>query len=729
MGAPPHPSRFPGKPERPASVVEDFMETAVERGRETRGHHNSNYVLPLTEGMARLLGREAGTSVTVRIRRRDALPVVIRTWQDETEILRAVAGALPHVPECLMKGADFAIHSFVEGVPLSSVCGNGKPVDGLLVEALAGLLVQMARVGRAALPVLPPGWPRDDGDSQGFLRTLVHLADRQIRRPNWAAFGGLFAALGVRDDALDELAGRIPAMTRRPYSLLHADLHRDNVIISYAGDPPLICVDWELATYGDPLHDLATHLVRMRYPGHQWAEVVDAWAEAMHEVRPAAVDGLAGDLRHYLAFERAQSVFPDVMRAARSLESSLTHTRLDEATARVRLALEAAAAPLRLASVPGEGEVRRALLRWLAPRMNEEGTGPVWTAKVIQWRPDRRIPERPDFPASAVREALLAEGAAPAGRVFKGTAHLNTVVSVPDIDFPVVVRRELPGVHRRQRRLLSEHAVLRAIEESSVEVAAPRVLALGETYQSDSIALHTYVGPRDAGRPPGHPVHGLLPHEADGLVDQLCALTHVGYQVLDPTAGECAFHHWLRDQLIFLVQDLPKESQQLARQLGLPGADRLRLLLARHEVSHREPALLHGDLSPHNLVRRDDRLALNLIDWEMAVVGDSLYDLVRHMHLTPTRPEIRDRLFRRWERRLPAAYTRDWRRDWLVYRRLEIVRSAYLDLDRLVTGASPSVPEARRAADAYPMTLAAAMALLGLPAPPRANPYLARALA
>ncbi|MFJ7293216.1 phosphotransferase family protein [Streptomyces collinus] len=729
MGAPPHPSRFPGTPERPASVVVGFMETAVERGRETKGHHNSNYVLPLTGGMARLLGREAGTSVTVRIRRRDALPVVIRTWQDETEILRAVAGALPHTPECLMKGADFAIHSFVEGVPLSSVCGNGKPVDGLLVEALAGLLVQMTRVGRAALPALPPGWPRDDGDSQGFLRTLVHLADRQIRRPNWAVFGGLFAALGVRDDVLDELSGRIPVMARRPYSLLHADLHRDNVIISYAGDPPLICVDWELATYGDPLHDLATHLVRMRYPAYQWAEVIDAWAESMQEVRPAAVDGLAGDLRHYLAFERAQSVFPDVMRAARSLESSPTHTRLDEATARVQRALEAAAAPLRLASVPGEDEVRCALLRWLAPRMNEESTGPVWTAKVIEWRPDRRVPERPDFPPSAVRAALLAEGAAPAGRVFKGTAHLNTLVSVPDIDLPVVVRRRLPGAHRRQRHFLSEHAVLRAIEESSVAVAAPRVLALGETYQSDTIALHTYVGPRDLDRSLGHPVHGLLPHEADGLVDQLCALTHVRYQMLDPTARECAFHPWLRDRLVSLVRDLPKESQQLARQLGLPGADRLRSLLSPHRVSQREPTLLHGDLSPHNLVRRDDRLALTLIDWEMAVVGDPLYDLVRHMHLTPTRPEIRDRMFRRWERRLPAAYTRDWRRDWLVYRRLEIVRSAYLDLDRLVTGASPSVPEARRAADAYPMTLAAAMALLGLPAPSTANPYLARALA
>lgn len=56
-------------------------------------------------------------------------------------------------------------------------------------------------------------------------------------------------------------------MVSRPFSLLHTDLHRDNVIFSYHGDPPLICVDWELATYGDPVHDLATHLVRTAYPG------------------------------------------------------------------------------------------------------------------------------------------------------------------------------------------------------------------------------------------------------------------------------------------------------------------------------------------------------------------------------------------------------------------------------------------------------------------------------
>lgn len=437
MGAPPLPRPALGVPTSPDDRLRDFVERATLCGTAASGHHNQNYVLALDDPEARLLGREPGTSVTVRIRRAEALPVVIRTWDNEEEILGAVKDVLPHVPQCLAKGPDFAVHSYVEGVPLSSICANGKPLDTLLVRALTGLLAQMTRVRRSSLPALPPHWPSNDTDSQAFLRTLAHLADEQIRRPNWTAFGGLFAALGIPEDALIRLADRTPAMARRPYSLLHADLHRDNVIVSYGGSLPLICVDWELATYGDPLHDLATHLVRMQYPDHQWPEVIGAWEEAMRRVRPAAVNGLARDLQHYLDFERAQSVFPDVMRAAQSLERAYAQKNLDEATAVVDRALCAAARPLGLRSVPGPKEIERALFRWQSSRG-------VCGARVVQWLPDRRLALPDDFGAGDVLEALSVEGAAPASRVFKGTAHLNTVVRVPGVCYPVVVRRRLP---------------------------------------------------------------------------------------------------------------------------------------------------------------------------------------------------------------------------------------------------------------------------------------------
>jgi len=79
--------------------------------------------------------------------------------------------------------------------------------------------------------------------------------------------------------------------------------------------------------------------------------------------------------------------------------------------------------------------------------------------------------------------------------------------------------------------------------------------------------------------------------------------------------------------------------------------------------------------------------------------------------------------------KLPTRHTRDWEKDWLVYRWVEVVRSAYIDLDRLATGVSLDAPNVRRAVDSYPATLAAATAILGLPVPATANPYLARALA
>ncbi|MGW0582760.1 phosphotransferase family protein, partial [Streptomyces sp. NPDC002920] len=380
----------------------------------------------------------------------------------------------------------------------------------------------------------------------------------------------------------------------------------------------------------------------------------------------------------------------------------------------------------RLRNVPAEGEIERALFRWLASRGDGDVGGRYWIAKAGYWRPDPRFGEHPDFPHAAVREALLAEGAAPADRVFKGTAHLNSVVCVRDTT--VVVRRKLPDVSRREPKYLSEHVVLWAIQESGARVAAPRVLALGQSYPNDSFAIHTYVG-TGLDEPPRHPVNGLLPHEADALVDQLCALTAVDHTVVAPAAGETDFYEWLKEQLVDLVRNLPKESLQLARTLGLPDDWRLREILSRHRLSPRAPALLHGDLNPWNLVQRDDPLALTLIDWEMALVGDPLYDLVRHIHLTPTRPEIRERMFARWEQSLSPEYTRNWRQDWLVYRWIEIVRSAYIDLDRLVTGASLDAPNVRRAVDSYAGTLAAATASLGLPMPATANPYLARALA
>ncbi|MEG3627523.1 phosphotransferase family protein [Streptomyces poriticola] len=713
-------------------VYDEFVRQAVQDGVMTGGHHHRTYVLPLSEPMAARLGRAPGGPVVVRVRRTDALPLVVRTWEREPELLRAVGRVVPGVPEVLADRGRSAVHSFAAGVPLSARIPYGEPVPAPRIRQLTGFLAGLTRVRREQLPPLPSAWPRSDRDGQGFLRTLARTADRSVRQPNWASFGGLFVMLGVPEGALADFAARVPVLARRPYGLLHGDLHRDNVIVpddvivpDTAAAAPPSWLDWELATYGDPLHDLAVHLVRMRYPQRQWAEVVGAWADAMTAVRPAAVHGLARDLRHYVAFERAQSVFPDVVRAAVSLTESWDEAGLAAATAAVRRSLAGAEEPLRLPRVPDTAEIERALLRWQRARHGRSGPGGA-AARTGEWQPDDRVPEDPSFPRHLVSRALVAEAQAPAERVFQGTAHLNTVVSVPGAAFPVVVRRRVAAAVRRERALgfLSEHSVLDAIERADAAVRAPRVLALGVSH-GDRFAIHTYVGPADPGQRPGHPVHGLLPHEADDLVDQLCALTGVDCRRLDPAAGDLPFFHWLTEQLVAIVAGLPDRTQQTARLFGLPDARRLHEILSRHRMTARAPSLLHGDLNPWNLVRGErPGSALTVIDWEMAMVGDPLYDLVRHMHLTPTRPEIRDRMFRRWERNVPSDCSRDWERDWRIYRRLETIRSAYVDLDRLVTGVGLDAPNVRRAVDSYAMTLSAATACLGLSARAPSGPAL-----
>ncbi|CAM5611716.1 hypothetical protein SSPIM334S_02598 [Streptomyces spiroverticillatus] len=713
---------------KPASVhiYPAFVDSAIRRGDVSGGFHNRNYLARLTEPMARLVGRSPGETVTVRVRERQALSVVLRTWEDETEILDSLRGVLPDVPRCLAKSRYSTVLSYVEGVPLSSICQNGKPLDHLLVEALVGQLARMARVGRDMLPRLPGGWPRD-GQSRAFLQHLALLTDQHVRQPNWTEFGGLFAALGIPEHAMTAFAARVPAMVQRPFCLLHTDLHRDNVIVSYVDAPPLVFVDWELATFGDPLHDLATHLVRMKYSDTQQEEVKEAWARAMYATRPEAARGLETDLQHYLDFERAQSVYPDVMRAARSLGSEGEPAGLREAAESVVSALEAAKEPLRLSGAPDAPGAARILRRWHRARVgrNCKGAGGPFATFVTQWINPTEFPDA-ETAHSVVAEALVAEGAAPSGSVFKGTGHLNTVVTVQGKR--LVVRRELRSATRREQCFNVEADVLKAVAKVD-GISAPRVLALGESVPSDAFAVHSYAGPLWG--PPSHPVDGLTPHEADNLVDQLAALADVDVDKLEPGLPAGGFYRWLCDRLVDLVASLPPESQRLARELGLPDAALLRGLLLRRSVSHRTPVLLHGDLNPWNLVRGSAPGELSVIDWEMAVAGDPLYDLVRHLHLTPHRGEIRQRMLHRWSEALgrrSSAYVAGWSGDVHTYRWIELVRSAYIDLDRLVTGASLDAPNVRRAVDAYAMTVRAATESLGLGHARVQNPYLALVL-
>ncbi|MBC7274101.1 MAG: aminoglycoside phosphotransferase family protein, partial [Streptomyces sp.] len=292
--------------------------------------------------------------------------VVPRIWPRESEVLRVVSAHVGEVPRCLADFGEWSLHHYLEGRALAEVAPEGRPVGSGRLASLAEFFARLAGVPADELPPRPADWP-DDGDSRGFLDWLARFAEEEVHQSNRPRFGRLFDAVGIPEDTVGRFLRSVPPMTRRPFVLLHTDVHRANVIVvAGAASERLAVIDWELALYGDPLHDLATHLVRMDYDKAEQELMVRLWTAAMrHAGHADATAGLDTDLPVYLRFEYAQSVFPDVMRAALSLPDRPTERHLTDAAARVRRALRRASEPLALVDAPKDDKaIVEALRSW-----------------------------------------------------------------------------------------------------------------------------------------------------------------------------------------------------------------------------------------------------------------------------------------------------------------------------------------------------------------------------
>lgn len=168
-----------------------------------------------------------------------------------------------------INGAPFLVMEFVSGRILSSdqaaeglSANDASTLSAELIDVLAQLHeVDAAEVGLADL-----------GRPDGFLARQVARWGKQwelSKTRELPAIDSLFAWL-------DERVATLPA--NMPWSIVHGDYRLDNCIVS--ADAPRIdaVLDWEMATLGDPLMDLATLLVYWSRPGD----------ELRHQIRFAA---------------------------------------------------------------------------------------------------------------------------------------------------------------------------------------------------------------------------------------------------------------------------------------------------------------------------------------------------------------------------------------------------------------------------------------------------------
>jgi aminoglycoside phosphotransferase (APT) family kinase protein len=337
------------------------------------GFHNRNYRVSLSEQQALTLGRPLGSSVLVRVRR-PGPELVRRTWPDEDRLLTAIASRLGDdsqgpvgFPQVLhtFPGGSPSIISYVEGSTLAQAYPVGSRLPTGIVDQLMAFFAGLTRFQELDLPPVPSHWPRSQ-DSSGFLDGLVVYAQKRLADAHRGAYGRLFASLGIAEDAMRRFGTTLPPLRSRPFALLHTDIHRNNLVLGPNGR--LQVIDWEHASFGDAVYDLATHLCRTRYPADQERQVVDAWEQAVKAVSPLHTDGFQRDLPHYLDYERAQSVYPDIIRAALSLGAEVEEATLAAAVRRIRAALTAAAGPLDLKGVPSDEGIRKVLVHWARTR-------------------------------------------------------------------------------------------------------------------------------------------------------------------------------------------------------------------------------------------------------------------------------------------------------------------------------------------------------------------------
>lgn len=148
-------------------------------------------------------------------------------------------------------GAPFYVMERVQGVPYRYAheiepLGEKRVQD--IAHALIQTLVTLHRVDPQAVGLGELGRP------QGFLTRQVGRWKKQLDASKTRDLPGA-------DELYAKLASHVPAESGA--GIVHGDFRLDNVLMA-ADDTPAAVIDWELATLGDPLMDLALMLIYQR---------------------------------------------------------------------------------------------------------------------------------------------------------------------------------------------------------------------------------------------------------------------------------------------------------------------------------------------------------------------------------------------------------------------------------------------------------------------------------
>lgn len=264
-----------------------------------------------------------------------------------------------------------------------------------------------------------------------------------------------------------------------------------------------------------------------------------------------------------------------------------------------------------------------------------------------------------------------------------GNYNLNTEVNIGTST--VIVRRRMDNVDEVDLRLLKEVDVLRKVED---KVPAPKVL-----FQTDNILVISKVG--DITLSEVAPGGVAIPTaEIQSLVDSMISISSINYDSLLDTQRislkqlglekQDCFYAILVSHLVQIVNAINSIHPNLTEQLHLVPTLLLQEKLLNTPPRNRPPSLIHADIHRHNIRRSYNTHTLHIIDWEMAMIGDPLYELAIHLHKMRYTSQNEIEFMRRWYSKTSTNLLHRVREDLQLYRNMEIIKSSYIDALRVL---------------------------------------------
>jgi aminoglycoside phosphotransferase (APT) family kinase protein len=193
--------------------------------------------------------------------RRPPLGHVLATAHDmsrEYRVMMALGHTDVPVPAMLgfcddteLIGAPFYVMQHIDGTPYrrkEDLATLGPERTRTIATGLADTLARLHSVDPDAIGL------GDFGRPDGFL-------ERQVRRWRKQLEASYSRDIAGANELYERLAASVPPQS--PSSIVHGDYRLDNILVGLT-DQPAAVIDWEMATLGDPLTDLALMFVYHR---------------------------------------------------------------------------------------------------------------------------------------------------------------------------------------------------------------------------------------------------------------------------------------------------------------------------------------------------------------------------------------------------------------------------------------------------------------------------------